>query len=57
MIRQFDLAGAMSRLAGFTSDGALEYELGIALLAKMDFNAVRPDHKGVARRKSGGKKF
>lgn len=45
LIRSFDLAGA------------LKLDLGGAVVEKMSFNAVRPDHKIVNRRAPGGKKY
>lgn len=45
VIRAFDLAGAMN------------LDLAGALVEKMAFNSVRPDHKAEARQSTGGKKY
>lgn len=45
IIRAFDLAGAMG------------LDLGGAIVEKMAFNAVRPDHKIEAREATGGKSY
>jgi NTP pyrophosphatase (non-canonical NTP hydrolase) len=45
VIRTFDLAGAMS------------YDLGTAILEKLEYNKTRSDHKLENRQKENGKKF
>ena len=59
MIRQFDLAGGMSRAArlGVVTPGFHHMNLGTAVQEKRGFNLIRPDHKLTARRASGGKKY
>lgn len=49
-----ELADAMIRIADLA--GALELDLSVAIVAKMDYNAMRPDHKIENRVKEGGKK-
>lgn len=60
MIRIGDLMGcllnhAMEREA--TAETFHAYSLAEAIVAKMGFNATRPDHQSGNRRKPGGKKF
>jgi len=50
-----ELADALIRI--FDLAGGAELRLGEAFLAKIAFNAVRPDHKPEARAKAGGKSF
>jgi hypothetical protein len=50
LIRIADLAGVLERIYG-------EFDLGAAILEKMDFNAVRPDHKIENRKAAGGKAY
>lgn len=57
MIRQFDLAGAMTYAAQLrTVDPKThQFDLDAAISEKMGFNANRSDHKISNRRKPGGK--
>jgi len=50
-----ELADALIRI--FDLAGGAELRLGEAFLAKIMYNAVRPDHKPEARAKAGGKSF
>jgi len=50
-----ELADALIRI--FDLAGGANLRLGEAFLAKIAFNAVRPDHKPEARAKAGGKSF
>jgi len=52
---EVELADAMIRIADLA--GALNLDLEGAILEKLKFNTVRPDHQGVTRRAPGGKKF
>ena len=57
MIRQFDLAGAMTYAAqlGVIDPKTHRFDLDAAISEKMGFNANRSDHKISNRRKPGGK--
>ena len=57
MIRQFDLAGAMTYAAqiGIIDPKTHRFDLDAAISEKMGFNANRSDHKISNRRKPGGK--
>jgi hypothetical protein len=48
-IRQFDILGRECEKQGVS--------LSEVFMAKLDFNAVRPDHKKEAREAEGGKKY
>lgn len=50
-----ELADAIIRICDLA--GALQLPLGQALLEKMEYNAVRQDHKPEARAAAGGKAF
>lgn len=50
-----EIADAIIRLADYA--GAYKLPVVEAILAKMDFNAVRPDHDVEHRAKPNGKKF
>jgi len=52
---EVELADAVIRIADLA--GALGLDLGGAIQEKMDYNAVRPDHKPENRLKPGGKQF
>lgn len=52
---EVELADAVIRIADLA--GAMGFDLGGAILEKMAYNAVRPDHKLENRLKSDGKKF
>ena len=52
---EVELADAMLRIADLA--GKLGCDLGGALVEKMRFNAVRPDHKPGARMMAGGKAY
>lgn len=52
---EVELADAVIRIADLA--GALGLDLGGAIVEKMAFNAVRPDHKPEAREASGGKAY
>ena len=55
MMIEVELADAVHRIADLA--GALGCDLGGALVEKMAFNAVRPDHKPGARMAAGGKAY
>lgn len=59
MIREYDLAGGMSRAArlGVVTPGFHHMNLGTAIEEKRGFNLTRPDHQMTARRAAGGKKY
>lgn len=50
-----ELADAIVRIADLA--GKLKLPLGSALMAKLEYNDVRPDHKMENRVKTGGKKY
>lgn len=52
---EVELADAVIRI--FDLAGALKLNLGAALVEKMAFNAVRPDHKLENRAAEGGKAY
>jgi len=52
---EVELADAVIRIADLA--GALGLDLGAALVEKMEFNAIRPDHKPEARAAVGGKAY
>jgi NTP pyrophosphatase (non-canonical NTP hydrolase) len=52
---EVELADAMIRIADLA--GALDLDLGGAIVEKMEFNANRADHKKENRSKSGGKNY
>lgn len=52
---EVELADAMIRIADLA--GSLKLDLAGAILEKMAFNAIRPDHKVENRAKADGKKF
>lgn len=52
---EVELADAMIRI--FDLAGALNLDIGGAFMEKISFNADRPDHKQVNRRKPGGKLY
>lgn len=52
---EVELADAVIRIADLA--GALGLDLGGAIVEKLAFNAVRPDHKLENRRAEGGKKY
>ncbi len=52
---EVELADALIRIADLA--GALGLDLGGAVVEKMAFNRVRPDHKQENREKEGGKSF
>jgi NTP pyrophosphatase (non-canonical NTP hydrolase) len=52
---EVELADAIIRICDLA--GALNLDVGGAIAAKIDFNAVRPDHKAGNRRKPGGKAY
>ena len=50
-----ELADVMIRIMDYS--GFKNLKLGAAILAKMEFNRIRADHKPENRAKAGGKKF
>lgn len=52
---EVELADALIRICDLA--GALELDLGGAVVEKMAFNAVRQDHKKENREAEGGKKY
>ena len=52
---EVELADAVIRIADLA--GALGLDLGGAIAEKLDFNAIRPDHKKEARESAGGKAY
>lgn len=52
IIRVLDLIGMLR-----TYNSWDKYDIGDAIIKKMNFNAYRPDHNTAVRRKPGGKKF
>jgi hypothetical protein len=52
---EVEIADALIRLADLA--GALSLDLGGAVAEKMDYNAIRPDHKPEARAALGGKTY
>lgn len=52
---EVELADAIIRIADLA--GVLDLDLAGAILEKMDFNAVRPDHKIENRKAAGGKAY
>lgn len=52
---EVELADAMIRIADLA--GAMDLDLGGAVVEKMAFNALRADHKLENREKEGGKKY
>ena len=52
---EVELADAVIRI--FDLAGAMDMDLGAALVEKMAFNATRADHKPENRAAEGGKKF
>jgi len=52
---EVELADAVIRIADLA--GGMGYRLAEALVAKLAFNSVRPDHKIEARRAEDGKKY
>lgn len=52
---EVELADALIRI--FDYAGAFNYDLGNALMEKMEYNAVREDHTHAARLALNGKKF
>ena len=52
---EVELADALIRI--FDYAGGFGYDLGGALIEKMQFNASRRDHTHEARLEEGGKKF
>jgi NTP pyrophosphatase (non-canonical NTP hydrolase) len=52
---EVELADALIRIADLA--GALGLDLGGAVVEKMAFNAVRPDHQPANREKEGGKTY
>lgn len=50
-----EMADAFIRMADLA--GALGLDVGGAILEKMKYNSVRPDHKVDARKARGGKKY
>lgn len=52
---EVELADAVIRIADLC--GSLNFDLGGAILEKMEFNTVRPDHKLENRKLENGKKF
>lgn len=55
LMLEVELADSVIRIADLA--GALGLDLGGAIVEKMAFNAVRPDHKPDARSAEGGKTF
>lgn len=54
-MREVELADAVIRI--FDLAGAYNMDLAGALVEKMAFNAIRPDHKKEARDSTGGKAY
>jgi NTP pyrophosphatase (non-canonical NTP hydrolase) len=54
-MREVELADAVIRI--FDLAGAYDFDLGGAIAEKMEFNAIRPDHKREARDAEGGKTY
>lgn len=54
-MREVELADALIRI--FDLAGAYEMDIGAALVEKMAYNAVRPDHKAEVRALHGGKAY
>lgn len=54
-MREVELADALIRI--FDLAGAYDLDLAGALVDKMAFNAIRPDHKPENRAASGGKTY
>jgi len=54
-MREVELADAVIRI--FDLAGAYGFDLGGAIVEKMAFNAIRPDHKKEAREAEGGKTY
>jgi NTP pyrophosphatase (non-canonical NTP hydrolase) len=54
-MREVELADAVIRI--FDLAGAYNMDLGGAIAEKMNYNAVRPDHKPEAREAAGGKTY
>lgn len=52
---EVELADAMIRIADLA--GAYNMDLGGAIVEKMAYNAIRPDHKKEAREAEGGKAY
>lgn len=52
---EVELADAMIRICDLA--GAYNMDLGGAIIEKMAFNAIRPDHKKEAREAAGGKAY
>lgn len=52
---EVELADALIRICDLA--GAMQLDLGGAVLEKMAFNAIRPDHKLEARQAEGGKAY
>lgn len=52
---EIELADALIRI--FDLAGAANFRLGAALLAKINYNMIRPDHKAENREAEGGKQF
>lgn len=52
---EVELADAVIRI--FDLAGGLGFDLGSAILEKMEFNAMRPDHKIENRKAENGKKI
>ena len=52
---EVELADAVIRIADLA--GALGLDLGGAIAEKLEFNAIRPDHKPEARQAAGGKAY
>lgn len=52
---EVELADAVIRI--FDLAGALRFDLGAAIAQKLEYNAVRPDHKMENRAAEGGKAF
>lgn len=52
---EVELADAVIRICDLA--GLLGFDLGGAILEKLEYNANRPDHKKESREKEGGKKF
>lgn len=52
---EVELADAVIRICDLA--GLVGFDLGGAILEKLEYNANRPDHKKENREKEGGKKF
>jgi NTP pyrophosphatase (non-canonical NTP hydrolase) len=52
---EVELADAMIRIADLA--GALNLDLGGAIVEKLEYNATRPDHKKENRKKVNGKSY